>query len=202
MKTLCLFNAIMKIEKGCRELTRKMFFLNNQFLILLISLFTFFLFIQSSCKKKPLCEGVTNISATALAVTFVDSASGNYLYLENPFRSPYNKDSLEIFHEDGSRAFIEFSLNQISGTSSRYYNIIFSPICNKSSDCIANQMEKIKFFYIQYYNNSRDTLTLKYKTSSNICGDYFIYLNISYRNKIIASFNNTTITQMFTIRKP
>jgi hypothetical protein len=59
--------------------------------------------------------------------------------------------------------------------------------------------EKTKYVYLQYNFNTADTLKLVYKAKKTKCIDVYQYLNIFYRDTLLASVTNDDFME-FTLK--
>jgi hypothetical protein len=79
----------------------------KSFIIILI----FCALLFTDCTK-PFCGGSVGLEGSSIGIDLFDKASNEYFYLETG-SSPYNKDSLRVFDENGQRfGSIEFGLGE------------------------------------------------------------------------------------------
>jgi len=154
---------------------------------------TVFLFL--SCTKPFFCEETERLEDSFLLIYPYHTALGNYFYPEDEFRSPYKKDSLQVFNEDGKKfELVEFLLksdpvNPLIG----FYAIAVTPAFIIPDDNEAYEREKTRNIYLKYNYNTTDTLTLVFKAYKTKCkGSLYEYLKIYHRNRLIYSVTKNT----------
>lgn len=140
----------------------------------------------AACGKNK-CEEPYDVMLSAIVLIFKNS-TGDYLYREvNPI---FEKDSLKVFDEFGSRMSTASQLNQIPNTASSYWEFDFGPIYNSVSDAGAFNSELCKKFIIKYYHNQADTITTCFKALKFDCGSEFCSLKVFHKGVLLSEVNN------------
>lgn len=155
--------------------------------------------IYSSCGSKggP-CEEMQVLDQSEIIVTFKNQ-TGDYIYSEsNP---SYNKDSLTVFDGNNKQLILLDLLDQIPGTSLRFYKLSFGVIFDKQTDQQAFRSEVCKDFVIHYNSLESDTLRACFKAEKTMCGSQFERLNIYHRGQLLTSVSNTVVARI-TFVKP
>jgi hypothetical protein len=157
---------------------------------------TVFLFL--SCTKPFVCEETERLEDSFLLIDPYHTTLGNYFYPEDEFRSPYKKDSLKVFNEDGKKfELVRFLLNSDPANPlNRIYTISVAPAFIIPDDKDAFESEKTRNIYLKYNHNTSDTLTLVFKAYKTKCkGSLYEYLKIYHRNQLIYSVTKNTYAE-------
>lgn len=146
--------------------------------------------IISSCKKGRPCEEPYNIkSQSEVVVTFIDKATGKYLYSEmNPL---YDKDSLKVIDPMGNSLVILSALNQIPNTYNRYYVLSFGNIYSNPVDEASFNSETCKNYIVKYSFNESDTIQVCFKAQKTKCGSKFETIKVYQNGQEVGSETNT-----------
>jgi hypothetical protein len=167
----------------------------NKFIIISLTL-SVSLTLSIACRKNNRCEEPYDVRQSAIILIFKNSA-GNYLYAEaNPL---FEKDSLKIYDESGSRMAVASGLDLIPNTSLRFWKFDFGPIYNSLSDEGAFNSELCKKFVIKYFNNKADTITTCFKASKFKCGSEFSSLKVFHKGILLSEVNNHILTTVTVI---
>jgi len=147
-----------------------------------------------NCKKPPYCGESTGLQSSSLGLTIFNTATNEYTYPENETLSPFKRDSLQVFNEDGRKFnFVNFGLAQDPrNPSARYYGVKISPAFIIPDDNDAFDQEKSRRIYLQYNYCTRDTLTLTFKAYKDRCDNgQYEYLKVYHRGNLIATATKT-----------
>jgi hypothetical protein len=156
---------------------------------LCLLLFTLML-ISGSCKKKPdPCEEPKNVNNSEVIIIFKNQAE-DYLYKE--INSPYNKDSLKVFDENGNQLILISLARQISNSSFAYYAISFGNIYDSATDQSSFDSKRCKYFIIKYSYNETDTVQTCFKSVKTPCGSMFETLKVYHKDQLLDSVSNNT----------
>lgn len=157
----------------------------NLFLIFLLST----TITITSCKSGGPCEGAYNIkNQSEVVVTFIDKATGRYLYSEtNPL---CNKDSLKVFDGSGKSLVILSALNQIPNTYDRYYVLSFGNIYSNLTDETSFNSEICKDYIVKYSNAESDTVQVCFKAQKTKCGSKFETIKVFHAGQQVGSATN------------
>jgi hypothetical protein len=151
-----------------------------------------------SLYKTFVCEETERLEDSFLLIDPYHTGLGNYFYPEDEFRSPYKKDSLQVFNEDGKKfERVQFLLNSDPANSlNRIYTISVAPAFIIPDDNNAYEREKTRNVYLVYNHNTSDTLTLVFKAYKTRCkGSLYEYLKIYHRNQLINSVTKNTYAE-------
>jgi hypothetical protein len=132
---------------------------------------------------------------SALTVDAFNTATQEYFYPEDEWRSPFKKDSLQVLDENGKKIpFIGFGLNQDPRNPlKRFYAIGIKPAFRIPEDNDAFDKEKSRQIFLKYNYNTSDTLTLVFKGRRLKCdASVYEYLKVYHRNQLIASVSGGT----------
>ncbi len=157
-------------------------------------------FLCNSCTRP--CQDLLGLESSSLVIYPFDNATNEYLYPEDAFRSPFNRDSLQVFNEDGKRfELVSFALQQDPrGGLKRFYYLSIRPAFIIPDDNSAFNAEKTRKIYLRYNYNTSDTLTLVFKAKRRRCDkSEYEYLKVYHRGKEIASIDHGVFTQ-FTLK--
>lgn len=143
--------------------------------------------IFANCTKP--CQDYGGLEQSAMVIYPFNQSTDNYLYPDNETLSPFKKDSLQVFNENGVRFnFVSFTnqsdpRNALKG----FYSVSIAPAFIIPDDNDAFNAEKTRKIYLKYNYNTVDTLTLIFKAKKNSCNQSeYEYLKIFYRNNQIA----------------
>lgn len=145
----------------------------------------------ATCKKiKPPCEEPFNIKTQSeVVVTFIDRATGKYLYSEmNPL---YDKDSLKVIDPTGNSLIILSALNQIPNTYNRYYVLSFGNIYNNITDENSFNSEICKNYIVKYSFNESDTIQVCFRSQKTKCGSKFETIKVIHDGQQVGIATNT-----------
>jgi hypothetical protein len=146
--------------------------------------------IFSGCGKSLLCGESKGLEHSSLGIYAYHTGLGEYFYPEIEYRSPFKRDSLQVFDNDGRRLErIRFLLNSDPvNPLNRFYSISIAPSFRVPQDNDAFGVEKNTNIYLKYNHNTTDTLSLVFKAYKNKCdrGEYE-YLKIYHRGNLIHS---------------
>ena len=146
--------------------------------------------IISSCVKP--CEDYGGLEQSKLVIYPFNQSAGNYLYPDDQTLSPFKKDSLQIFNENGVKFNLVSFTNQSDprNTLKGFYSVSIAPAFIIPDDNDAFNAEKTRKIFLQYSYNTIDTLTLVFKAKKSKCNkSEYEYLKIFHRNNLIASIN-------------
>ena len=146
--------------------------------------------IISSCVKP--CEDYGGLEQSKLVIYPFNQSAGNYLYPDDQTLSPFKKDSLQIFNENGVKFNLVSFTNQSDprNTLKGFYSVSIAPAFIIPDDNDAFNAEKTRKIFLQYSYNTIDTLTLVFKAKKSKCDkSEYEYLKIFHRNNLIASIN-------------
>lgn len=163
----------------------------KSFLIILIFCTVLF----TNCTK-PFCGESTGLEQSALGVHLFDKATNEYFYPElGP--SLYNKDSFQVFNEDGRKlerigfGLVEDPRNNLK----RFYGVTIAPAFMMPGDEDAYNAEKTRKIYLKYNSTTADTLMLVYKAHKNECDKYiYEYLKVYHRSILVSSISDEIFT--------
>jgi hypothetical protein len=149
----------------------------------------------NSCKKPFNCSEAEGLEDSAMVIYPFHTGLNEYFYPEDEFRSPYKRDSLQIFNED-SRRFerVSFLLksdptNPLKG----FYAILLAPAFIIPDDNDAYQREKVRKIYLKYNHNTADTLLLIFKAYKDECKKgVYEYLKVYHRGNLVFSASDNT----------
>ncbi len=158
-----------------------------------ILLLVYTCFLLNGCKKPFNCSEAEGLEDSAIVIYPFHTGLNEYFYPEDEFRSPYKRDSLQVFNEDG-RKFerVRFLLNNDPAIPlNRFYAISIAPAFIIPDDNNAFQTEKTRNVYLKYNHNTADTLSLVFKAYKDECKKgVYEYLKIYHRGNLIYSVSN------------
>jgi len=146
--------------------------------------------IISSCVKP--CEDYGGLEQSVMVIYPFNQSMGNYLYPEDETLSPFKKDSLQVFNENGVKFnFVSFPKQSDPRNPLKlFYSVTVAPAFIIPDDNDAFNAEKSRKIYLKYNYNTIDTLTLVFKAKKTKCDkSEYEYLKIFYRNNLIASID-------------
>jgi hypothetical protein len=161
----------------------------KKYLIIISIVLSFF----SSCVK-PCTLDRASLKNSAIVVYAYNTNTKEYFYPEDEWRSPFKRDSLQVFDENGKKIeLIGFGLQQDSiNPLQRFYLIDIRPIFRIPEDNDAFQTEKTRKIFLKYNNTTSDTLDLIFKGKQLKCeGSVFEYLKIYHRNHLVANISSS-----------
>lgn len=152
------------------------------------------LLLLTNCDKPPGCGEARGLENSSLNISIFNTVANNYMYPRDEFKSPFKKDSLQVFNEDGRKFnFVNFALaqdprNHLDG----YYGVNISPAFIIPYDNDAFNQEKTRKIFLKYNYNTIDTLILVFKAFKNKCGKgRYEYLKVYFQGNVIASVDHT-----------
>ncbi len=147
----------------------------------------------SGCEKPFYCNEVRGLDGSSLNISLFHTGMGNYFYPVDEFRSPYKRDSLQVFNEDGRKfELVNFGLElDPRNHLNSFYGVKISPAFMIPGDEEAYNSEKTRKIFLKYNYNTIDTLNLVFKAYKNNCDKgIYEYLKIYHRGNLVTSVSN------------